>query len=224
MRILLIEDDTDLRDILKRNLEAESFIVDTASDGESGSYIARTNNYNLIILDYLLPHKNGDQICREIRESGSHIPILIISVKSEAPDKVTLLDAGADDFLSKPFVFTELVARIKTLMRRPYTIKDPLLKLDDLTIDTSAQEVIKSGQRIYLTRKEYMLLECMTRKCGKVVTRAEILEEVWNNDTDPFTNTIESHIRNLRKKIDTDKSRRIIHTFPGRGYKIDRVK
>jgi DNA-binding response OmpR family regulator len=222
MRILIIEDDKDFRDILKASLEAESFVIDTANDGESGSYIARTNQYNLIITDYMLPKKNGEQMCREIRKAGIMTPILVMSVQSDSVEKVKLLEAGADDYICKPFAFTELVARIRTILRRPYTISNPTLTIDDLTIDTGAQEVFESGNKIYLTRKEYMLLECMTRKSGKVLTRAEIMEEVWEHDADPFSNTIEAHIRNLRKKI--EKKKKYIHTVPGRGYKLDRVR
>lgn len=222
MRILIIEDDKDFRDVLKASLEAESFVVDTASDGESGSYIARTNSYNLIITDYLLPIKNGEKICREVRAAGINTPILVMSVQSDSFEKVKLLDAGADDYICKPFAFTELTARIRTILRRPYTISSQKLTIDDLTIDTDAQEVYEGGNRVYLTRKEYMLLECMTRKSGKVLTRAEIMEEVWEHDADPFSNTIEAHIRNLRRKI--ERKKKYIHTVPGRGYKLDRVK
>lgn len=213
-----------MRETIKSVLESESYIVDTASDGESGSYIARTNKYSLIILDNILPHKTGAEVCRDIRESGSTVPILIISVRNDSHEKVSLLNSGADDYLAKPFDLGELVARIRALIKRPYNIQNPILQLDDLTINTSTKEVIREGERIYLTRKEYMLLECMTRRCGQVVTRAEIMEEVWNHETDPFTNSIEAHIRNLRKKIDKNKERKIIHTYPGRGYKIDRSK
>ncbi|MCF7865604.1 MAG: response regulator transcription factor [Candidatus Pacebacteria bacterium] len=225
MRILIIEDDADFREILKTSLEAESFVVDTASDGTSGSYIARTNHYNLIILDYLLPGKNGDIVSRELRTAGIKTPILVMSVKTEVSDKILLLDSGADDYICKPFAFTELMARIRSVMRRPYETQSPTLTLDDLTIDTGAKEVYKSGSVVYLTRKEYMLLECMTRKCGKVVTRAEIVEEVWDNESNPFSNTVEAHIRNLRKKLRKNGSEKsYIHTIPGRGYKVDRVK
>jgi DNA-binding response OmpR family regulator len=209
MRILIIEDDAGLREILKTSLQAESFVVDTASDGYSG-----------------LPGKNGDVLCKELRAHGIKVPILVMSVRTEVPDKILLLDNGADDFLCKPFAFSELMARIRSLMRRPYETQEPTLILDDLTIDTATKEVYRSGDAVYLTRKEYMLLECMTRKCGKIVTRAEIVEEVWDNEADPFSNTVEAHIRNLRKKLKDKKGgeKQYIHTIPGRGYKVDRVK
>lgn len=223
MRLLLIEDDDLLRDSLKRHLSASGYIVDTADNGESGSYIARTNKYNLIILDNMLPHKNGDEVCRDLRQIGNMTPILILSVLTDPADKVKLLQSGADDYMTKPFVFSELIARIQTILRRPYNIMDQILTLDDLTINTSMQIVEKSGEKVYLTKKEYLLLECMAKKPGKVITRAEIYEDVWNNDADPFSNTIEAHIRNLRVKIDKGQ-RKYIHTVPGRGYKLDRNK
>lgn len=225
MRILIIEDDNDFRETLKISLQAESFVVDTADNGESGSYTARTNHYNLIVLDYLLPKKNGDKVCQELRSANIKTPILAMSVKTDVSDKVLLLDNGADDYICKPFAFSELMARIRTLMRRPYETQQPTMVLDDLTIDTETKEVHRSGNPVYLTRKEYMLLECMTRKCGKIVTRAEIVEEVWDNEANPFSNTIETHIRNLRRKLNkTGSNRQYIHTIPGRGYKVDRIR
>ncbi len=224
MRILLIEDDPIIRDSLKHNLEAESYVVDTASDGESASYIARTNDYSAIILDYLLPYKNGDMVCKEVRSRNIKTPILVMSVRTAVPDKVKLLEVGADDYICKPFAFSELLARLRALTRRPYEIQQDILALDDLTINTDLQQVDVSGNRVYLTRKEYMLLECMIRKPGKIITRSEIMEEVWSNDTDPFSNTVEAHIRNLRKKLKSHSDKDYIHTYPGRGYKVDRVK
>lgn len=224
MRILIIEDDDELKDLLKQSLKAEAFSIDTASTGSEGSYLARTNRYNLILLDYMLPHKNGDTVCKEIRLAGVTCPIIIVSIESEIVDKVHLLESGADDYVCKPFSFNELLARIHSLLRRPYVIQEPVLTLDDLTIDTNARNVSKQGRQIYLTRKEYMLLECFARKAGKIITRSEIMEEVWNNDTDPFSNTVEAHVRNLRKKIEDSSEKRYIHTIPGRGYKFDRCK
>jgi DNA-binding response OmpR family regulator len=223
MRLLIIEDDEFLRDTLKRHLSASGFIVDSANDGETGSYIARTNKYDLIILDNLLPIKNAPEVCREIRQEKIKTPILILSVVDDSTEKVNLLELGVDDYMTKPFSFGELIARIKAISRRPYEVEEPTLILDDLTVDIRTQTVERDGEEIYLTRKEYLLLECMVKKAGKVITRSEILEDVWNNDADPFSNTIEAHIRNLRKKIDKGK-RKYIQTIPGRGYKLDRNK
>ncbi|HEY1037580.1 MAG TPA: response regulator transcription factor [Candidatus Paceibacterota bacterium] len=223
MRILLIEDDDTLRDSLQRNLSGSGYIVDVADNGENGSYVARTNKYHLIILDSLMPYKNGIEVCKEIRTAGITCPILALSVLDSPDQKVQFLNAGADDYLVKPFAFAELVARIQSLTRRPYQIQESILTLDDLTVDTNLQRVEREGLEVYLTKKEYLLLECMARKPGKVVSRAEILEDVWNNDSDPFSNTIEAHVRNLRRKIEKGP-RKYIHTVPGRGYKLDRAK
>jgi DNA-binding response OmpR family regulator len=222
MRILVIEDDKEIREAVVKNLSNVGYTVDTAEDGESGSYIARTNQYNVIILDNFLPIKNGDQVCKEIRAAGIHTPIIFMSVEYATKHKVHVLNIGADDYVTKPIVFSELLARIQAVLRRPYAITDSVYQIDDLTIDTSTQEVIKSKERIYLTRKEYALLECLARKPGKIITRGEILEDAWGYDTNPFSNTIEAHIRNLRKKIGETADNKYIHTVPGRGYKLDR--
>ncbi len=221
MRILIVEDDEELRELLRRSLAAEAYAVDTANNGETGSFLARTNPYRIVILDYNLPNKKGDEVCKELRQAGITCPVLIVSVESEVADKVHLLESGADDYMCKPFSFTELVARIKSLVRRPYHIQEPVLTLEDLSIDTESKLVTKAGKGVYLTRKEYMLLECMARRSGQILTRSEIMEEVWNNETDPFSNTVEAHIRNLRKKIEGGRKKKLIHTVPGRGYKLD---
>ncbi|MFM2383976.1 MAG: hypothetical protein RIQ72_548 [Candidatus Parcubacteria bacterium] len=219
MRILIIEDDEYLRLSLKKALESDLYVVDHMGDGVNGSYIARTHDYNLIIIDYVLPGKNGLEVVKEIRAKGVNTPILIMSVRSEIDDKVNLLESGADDYIVKPFTYQEFRARVHALLRRNYKIIDETMVIDDLTIDISKTEVIKKGEKVYLTRKEFMLLQSLARNPGKVITRAELLEEVWNRDSDPFSNTVEAHIRNLRKKLESDK--RLIHTIPGRGYKIE---
>ncbi len=219
MRILIIEDDEYLRLSLKKALESDVYTVDHMADGINGSYIARTHDYNLIIIDYILPGKSGLEVLKEIRAKGVHTPIMIMSVRSEIDDKVSLLESGADDYIVKPFTYQEFRARTQALLRRNYKIIDETMTIDDLTIDISKTEVIKKGEKIYLTRKEFMLLQSLARNPGKVITRAELLEEVWNRDSDPFSNTVEAHIRNLRKKLESD--RKIIHTVPGRGYKIE---
>jgi len=220
MKILLIEDNHETRELIKQNLENEMFAVDTADNGESGSYYARINSYDLIILDYLLPQKNGLTVCREIRAAHKHTPILVISVQNEVPEKVILLENGADDYLPKPFSFIELLARIKAIVRRPYHIQDTTVTIEDIIIDSARQHVNRNGQHIYLTRKEFMLLECFARNRGRIISRGYINEHVWENDNNPFSNTIEAHIRNLRKKVDAGK-RSLIKTIPGRGYVVD---
>ncbi|MEI6042557.1 MAG: response regulator transcription factor [bacterium] len=219
MKILIIDDDIFLAEAMKSSLESLCYVVDMAHDGKSGSYIARINKYNIILLDLILPEKDGVTICKEIRMAGITCPILVVSTQSEIPDKVTMLKIGADDYITKPFNIEELLARINALTKRPYEIMEDVMTLDDLTIDTNTQMVTKQGQEVYLTRKEYMLLNCFARNEGKIITRGRILEEVWERDSNPFTNTVETHIRNLRKKIETG-DKRMIHTVSGRGYRM----
>ncbi len=223
MRILIIEDDKEIAEFLKTSLETESFVVDVFHDGERGSFIARTEEYDLIILDHILPRKDGFQICQEVRQNGKMIPILMLSVKTEVPLKVGLLNLGADDYMTKPFVFDELLARIRVLLRRPVAYKPSQLKIDDLVLDPSAQRVTRGRKEIYLTRKEFILLQYMMQNRGRVLSRGMILEHVWNRETDPFSNTIEAHILNLRKKVDIS-SKKLIHTVSGRGYRMDLFK
>lgn len=221
MRILVIDDNTDLRGSLKSSLEADCFVVDTAGDGEQGSYMARVNDYDLILLDYVLPKKTGHAVCREVRAAGKSTPIIILSVQCETSDKVDLLNAGADDYLVKPFNYDELRSRIRAIMRRPAALMMPTLTSGDLVIDTAKQKVRRKGKDIYLTRKEYALLEYLMRNSGAVISRGTLLEHVWGEEIDPFSNTVEAHILNLRKKIDKGSRKKLIHTVPGRGYKID---
>ncbi len=221
MKILIIEDDIFLAQTIKRSLEACCFNVDVTHDGKSGSYIARTNKYKIILLDLILPEKDGVTVCREIRAEGISCPILVVSTQSEIPDKITMLKIGADDYITKPFNMEELIARINALTKRPYEILEDVITLDDIIIDTNTQTVTKGGNDLYLTRREYMLLNCFARNEGKLITRGRILEEVWDRDSSPFTNTIETHIRNLRKKIESN-NKRMIHTINGRGYKLNK--
>lgn len=221
MRLLIVEDDQSIREFLRTHLEAESFAVDVAEDGERGSYLARTNEYDLIILDLNLPVKDGLQVCSEIRASGKSMPILILSVRSQIPEKVALLEAGADDFLTKPFSFRELLARIRAMLRRPARIVSETISIGDLVIDATNHTVIRAGKEIYLTRKEFALLEYMARNRGRLLSRGMIMEHVWDKNADAFSNTIETHILNLRKKIDSEGDQKLIHTIPGRGYKFD---
>ncbi len=220
MRILLIEDHVDLRTTLQTRLQEECFVVDSASDGEQGSFLARTNDYDLIILDNHLPKKNGIEVCKEVRQSKKHIPIIILSVLDDTDQKVELLEAGADDYLTKPFVFSELMARMRALLRRPKDIIQSVFQIDDLFLDSQKHEVRRHGKEIYLTKKEFMLLEFLLRHSGSVVSRGDILEHVWDVSADPFSNTIETHILSLRKKIDTEGKIKLIHNISGRGYKI----
>ena len=220
MRILIVEDDKDLICSLKKSLESQTFAVDVADNGENGSYLARVNDYDIIILNNSLPKKSGTDVCRDIRGANKNTPIIILSETESIKEKISLLQEGADDHIVKPFSFEELLARIHALLRRPPLTHKPILDVDTLRLDCYNQQVTKGEKRVYLTRKEFALLEYLMRNKGAVVSRGMILEHVWNEATDPFSNTIESHILKLRKKIDT-KRRRLIHNVPGRGYKID---
>lgn len=223
MRILIIDDDIILINSLLHGLQEENFTIDSASDGERGSYLARTNSYDLIILDISMPKKSGEIVCEEIRRAKKNCPILILSASDEIDLKVKLLECGADDYLTKPFSFKELVARIRALVRRPKNIDTGIYIVSDLELNSFTQKVKRGKKIIYLTRKEFGLLEYMMKNEGKVLSRASIMEHVWNEDSDPFSNTIEAHIMNLRKKIRGGNQRKLIHNIPGRGYKIEEV-
>lgn len=224
MKILIIEDEKDLCSSLKTNLESECFAVDTANDGNDGLYLASINDYDIMLIDIVLPKKSGLDICKEIRRTKKTTPIIIISVKSEIDSKVELLNSGADDYVTKPFSFQELLARIKAILRRPNNIETKMLKIDDLILDPQKQSVKRGSSEIYLTRKEFMLLEYLMKNQSVVLSRASIMEHVWDRNADPFSNTIESHVLNLRRKIDLEGKKKLIYTIPGRGYKIDTKK
>lgn len=199
MKILLIEDNSSIRNILRMSLEAEGFIVDVSEDGEDGSFMARTNQYDMIILDNMLPKKRGKEVCKEIREAGKEMPVLILSAKSEVLEKVDLLNNGVDDYMTKPFSFEELLARIRSLIRRPHKLETEIITIENVAMNTNSGKVTKNNKELYLTRKEFSLLELLMKNRNQVVSRGNILEHVWNMDGDPFSNTIEAHILNLRK-------------------------
>lgn len=220
MRILVIEDDANLRETLKSSLEAQCYAVDVAEDAEKGSYLARTNEYDTILLDYVLPKGNGLDVCKEIRKAGKSSYVIMLTVQSEIGPKVDVLNAGADDYLTKPYSFEELLARIRAVHRRPKPLVAEVLVHEDLELDTRSYTVTRNDKEIYLTRKEFMLLEYLLRNKGNVVSRAMLSEHVWDSSLDAFSNTIESHILTLRRKIDKKNRPSMIRTVPGRGYKI----
>ncbi len=221
MRILVVEDEKEISQFLKKALTAEFFAVDVADDGERGSFLARTNNYDLIVLDNMLPGKTGLEVCKEIRESGKTMPIIILSVQSETTTKVNLLNAGADDYLIKPFSLKELLARIQALLRRPLNIQQEIITIDGLTMDTKKHQVKRGGKEVRLTSKEFALLKCLMENAGIVLSRSMIMEHAWDMNIDPFSNTIDAHIVSLRRKISVGGKRKLIHSIHGRGYKID---
>ena len=216
---MLIEDNMSIRNVLRLGLEGEGFAIDEAEDGEKGSYLARTNLYDLILLDNVLPKKMARQVCTEIREQNIHTPILLLSAKADTLSKVELLNSGADDYLTKPFSFEELKARIKTLLRRPHKIEDTVIKVDNLILNKNTHEVTRGNKRINTTRKEFSILELLMSNLGKIVTRSEMIEHVWDINADPCSNTLEAHVLNVRKKIG-DSKKQLIRNIPGRGYKM----
>ncbi len=221
MRILIVEDDLTLQDFLKQALEAEMFAVDVAGDGEKAIDYATKNEYDLIVLDNGLPKKDGAEVCSALRTQNRNMPILVLSAQNETSQKTTLLNAGADDYLTKPFDLSELHARIRALLRRPRAIVEDVLSYRDIELDSVKNVVTVNDKEVTVTRKEFMLLEYMMKNADVVLTRAMILEHVWDMNVDIFSNTIESHILSLRKKIgDSDKNNPIIKTISGRGYKF----
>jgi len=220
MRILIIEDEPTLGKVLKSNLEAETYSVDIEVDGERGFYRAKTNDYDAIVLDDILPGKRGYEICKELRRSGKTTPILLMSVQAEIDRKVSLLNDGADDYLTKPFSFEEMSARLRALLRRPKNLLHDEFRVHDLVLSESSASVARNGNNIYLTPKEFSLLYYLMKNCGRLVTRSMFLEHVWDGETDPLSNMIETHIYNLRQKIDRPGMKKIIHTVSGRGYMI----
>jgi two-component system OmpR family response regulator len=221
MRILIVEDDFETGSLIKKRFEKEGFVVDWEKDGKDASYRARTNDYDLIVLDRNLPGQDGTAVISEIRHSGRKVPIIMLTVISALPDKVAALGSGADDYMTKPFAFEELLARVRALLRRPSVLVEDVINFGSLVIDVGKQTVSCNGKVARLTRKEFQLLEYLARNRGRVVSRGEIMEHVWEADADPFSNTIETHILNLRRKIDKGRGSKLIHTFSGRGYKLD---
>jgi len=221
MKILIVEDDKQTAEII-RDLMKDYYAVDVAHTGEDGEYQASVNEYDLLMLDIVLPDIDGVEICKKIRENGIKTPILMLTGKMETKDKVTALDCGADDYLTKPFKFAELLARTRALVRRsPNTITSNLLCVDDLTLDVASNTVKRSGKMIPLRRKEFGLLEYLMRNIGLVLTRSMILEHVWDSSTDPITNTIDVHIKYLRNMVDKQFDKKLIKTVHGLGYKIE---
>lgn len=224
VRILIVEDDHRIGSTIKKGLEQESYLVDIAYDGKDGFDLASGEEYDLIILDLMLPIMDGLTICRKLREMKNHTPILILTAKGQTQDKVEGLNAGADDYLVKPFSFEELLARIKALSRRPHSIAENSLKVKDLSLDKNTFSVNRGNKEIKLSNKEFMLLQFMLEHAGNILTKEQIMNHVWSYDSDILPNTIEVYIRNLRRKIDLpfkDKSP-LISTVRGFGYKIEK--
>lgn len=217
MRLLVVEDEKKVASFVKKGLEEEGYAVDVSYNGEEGGRLAETNHYDLIILDIMLPQKSGLSILKELREKGLNTPILLLTARGTVEDKVAGLNAGADDYLAKPFMFSELLARVRSLLRRGGE-KAPVLKFADLTMDPVTRKVTRSGLDIVLTGKEYSLLEYFMRRPNQVLTRTIIWEHVWESDFNTATNVIDVYVKYLRNKIDKDFEKKLIHTVWGVGY------
>ena len=216
--MLLVEDDTKLSDMLARSLREQGYAVDVSADGADAIFQASVNEYDALILDVNLPKRSGLEVSRELRKKGRAMPILMLTARDALTDRVTGLDAGADDYLVKPFELDELYARLRALLRRMPALLPTTLSIDDLVIDTRGQNVSRAGQPIPLTTKEYVMLEYLARNAGRVIGRAELCEHVWDANHDPFSNAIEVYINRLRKKVDDAGGTPLIHTRRGAGY------
>jgi DNA-binding response OmpR family regulator len=220
MRILVVDDDRRLCAIIKRGLLEEAYAVDLAYDGEEGEYLAEVNPYDLIILDIMLPNKDGIEVCQELRAKKINTPILMLTAKDTVEDRVTGLDTGADDYLVKPFAFSELLARVRALLRREGISKSPELRVRDLTLNTLTRQVWRGQRPVELTTKEYVILEYFMRHPNVVVTRTMIEEHAWDYDFDSLSNLVDVYIRRLRRKIDNEREDSLIQTVRGAGYRL----
>ena len=222
MRILVIEDEKKVATFIKKGLVEEHYAVDTAFDGEEGLYLAEINEYDLIVLDLMIPKIDGFGVLKKIRERKNTVPILVLTAKDSVDDTVRGLDAGCDDYLTKPFAFAELLARIRALLRRDKKEKESVLRIADLSLSIVTHKVMRQGKEIELTSKEYALLEYFMRNPEKVLTRTMISEHVWDYHFDSNTNVIDVYVNYLRKKIDKDFDPKLIHTIRGIGYMMKR--
>lgn len=224
MRILIIEDEHKIANAIKKGLEQEAYAIDVAYNGKEGLGSALTINYDLMIIDRMLPEIDGVQICKAVRDNNINTPILILTAKDKISDKVEGLNAGADDYLAKPFAFEELLARIRALLRRPNQINNNLLKIDNLELDSLKFEVKRNKKNINLSKKEFSLLEYMMRNPNRILTKNEIITHVWDFDANILPNTVEVYVGYLRNKIDKSfaNEKQLIHTIRGFGYKLNK--
>jgi len=218
MRVLLVEDESRIAHFVAKGLREQAYAVDVVGSGEEALYQAAINTYDLVILDVMIPAPDGFAVCKELRTTGHRMPILMLTARDAVEDRIEGLDRGADDYLTKPFEFRELLARMRALLRRPTSLQSACLVVADLIVDTVGQTVSRGGQTIPMTAKEYALLEFLARNAGRVVGRAEIAEHVWDETFDPFSNLIEVYVNRVRRKIDADSSKPLLHTRRGAGY------
>jgi DNA-binding response OmpR family regulator len=220
VRLLLIEDDRKAARLLARGLQEEGWVVDVAATGEAGDELASVNEYDVVVLDWLLPDREGIQVCRDLRTRGLATPIVMLTARDAVDDRVTGLNSGADDYLTKPFAFAELLARIHAVLRRSALTRPVVLQVADLTLDPASHRVTRGGVPISLTPKEYAILEVLLRRAGQVVTRAQLAEGAWEVEPDALTNLVDVHVSHLRRKIDHDRMPALIHTVRGQGYRV----
>jgi DNA-binding response OmpR family regulator len=218
MRLLLVEDDARIARFVAKGLREQSYAVDVAGNGDDALYQAAINTYDLIVLDVMIPGRDGFAVCRELRAAGQKIPILMLTAKDAVEDRIAGLDFGADDYLTKPFAFRELLARLRALLRRSGELRPARIAVADLVLDTGARSVSRAGADVAMTTKEYALLEYLARNLGRVVGRAEIAEHVWEETFDPFSNLIEVYVNRLRRKIDSGRATPLLQTRRGAGY------
>ena len=223
MRILIVEDEPTAATVLAKGLREHAYAVDVANDGDAALELAAINQYDLLIVDVLLPGIDGFEVCRRLRADGASVPVLMLTALGRLDDRVEGLDAGADDYLPKPYHFKELLARVRALLRRGPALASAVLSVRDLAIDTRARRVERAGRLIQLTTKEYSLLEYLAKRQGEVVGRADIAEHVWDDSFDPMSNLIEVYIQRLRRKVDDGNDVKLIHTRRGAGYTLDAV-
>jgi len=220
MRILLVEDEEKVSSFVARGLSAERFAVDVALDGQSGLDLATTYHYDLVILDLMLPKLDGSEVLRRIRTQNTHVPVLILTARDAVADKVGNFEAGADDYLTKPFAFAELLVRTKALLRRGPVTRDSVVRVADLELDRLSQQVKRAGKRVEFTSKEYGVLEYLMANAGRVLSRTMILEHVWDQSFDGATNIVDVYVRHLRAKVDDPHEPKLIRTIRGLGYVI----
>jgi two-component system copper resistance phosphate regulon response regulator CusR len=220
MRVLVVEDEVDVARFIRKGLVEQAYAVDVAADGESALYMAGIHTYDVAILDLLIPAPDGLDVCRTLRASGSTMPILFLTARGSVDAKIAGLDAGGDDYLAKPFEFGELLARLRALLRRGGTKVMPVITVGNLEIDTRSHRVRLENQILTLTTKEYAVLEYLAHDSGRVISREEISEHVWNEEFDPFSNVIEVYVNRLRRHIEKVSDTKLIHTIRGAGYML----